>query len=47
MGSTQKNLETTKKPVFRQGNRISQTPVYPMHLHELEIISNIGFNLIK
>ena len=40
-------LVSLKQPVFKQGNKISKDPIYPMMLTEIEIIDSIGMEVIN
>lgn len=34
-------IATNKKTIFKQGNKISQHPIFPIELHNLELIVHI------
>lgn len=37
---------TTKQPVFRQGNKVSKEPIYPIFLSELQSVNSIKMDVI-
>lgn len=39
-------IATLKKPLFKQDNRISSIPIYPIYLHELTVIDYISMDVI-
>lgn len=39
-------LVTLKENVFKQGNKISKTPVYPIFLSELSVIESINMDCL-
>lgn len=39
-------LVSLKQPIFRQGNKLSKDPIYPMMLTEIEIIDSISMEVI-
>lgn len=47
VGKKMGTLITRKRPIFKQKNKISKIPSYPMHLTELEIINQFQIDVIN